>query len=97
MRRGNNVLKMYTPAIFIALAGVLVFWRDIDESARGAILVALGVIVVLLALSARSQRRTREALARHREAIEAGQRARDGGLDDDDDPEDDAPSRAATR
>lgn len=84
---------MYAPAIFIALGGVLVFWNRIDSAARGTILVALGVIVVLLVLSARSHRRTREAIARHNAAIEAGHRAR-LGIEDDDDYDDEPPRHA---
>lgn len=68
---------MYAPAIFIALGCTLLFWRHIDPSARGVIVFALGCMILFIAISAISARRTRRLLEQRERAIEAIRRGED--------------------
>jgi hypothetical protein len=57
------------PAIVMIVGGLTLFWGSLGADVRGALIVALFVVILAILRSARSARRTRLALAAHERAI----------------------------
>ena len=77
-QRRSSLVRVYaTPAAVVAM-GALWMWGGLDSSFRGAILFAGAVIVISIAVGARSARKTRRRLRENERRLAI---LREGGLD----------------